>query len=95
MLNSLRFVIAICMIGSGMLPLYATVMDDDTPVAAKQLYVSESYSTSSGAEFNVREEPPVFDAPFDPRADVQARPFSAGHRAHGDTGRTETTTRTG
>ncbi|MBU1937822.1 hypothetical protein KKG05_10530, partial [bacterium] len=78
MLSSLRFVIALCMIGSGILPLYATVMSDEIPVASKQLSVSAIYSSTSGAEFAVREEPPVFNAPIDPRADSQARPFSAG-----------------
>ncbi len=78
MLNSLRFIIALCMIGSGILPLYATVMSDETPVASKQLSISEVYSSSSGAEFAVREELPALDAPLDPRADTQARPFSAG-----------------
>ncbi len=73
-----RCMIALCVVGLWTLPLHASLMGDENRVAARQLSVSKVRSSSAGVEFAVREAAPASEAEPDPRADIDARPFSAG-----------------
>lgn len=80
MLRFLCFALAVVVLMSATIPTYASLNGNESPLASRQLSVSEVQSTAMGARFSVQAaaSEPASETEFDPRVDILARPFSAG-----------------